>query len=187
MEQILIYLSSLPNLVVYTMSGVIFGTIAGAIGVLISKRIKSKKLGQIIAIILLVISIPVSNTLVHHFKKKLSIKTKLANKYSKAELINLSIKRIKSEMTLPKKIDDVTTMINVSAEPNAIRYHYILSGVTADKITNSYLKNFLASNVCRETRVLLDEGINVEYSYIIKNSKEKYFVSFSKSDCDAQS
>lgn len=89
-------------------------------------------------------------------------------------------------MVFPKKLDDVTTITDVSAESEAIRYHYVLSGVDASKISNTYLKNFLAPNICKEIKTLLSEGINAEYAYTVKDTGEQYFVSFSKSDCDAQ-
>jgi hypothetical protein len=184
MEPILIYLFSLPNLIIYTLSGGIFGAIAGGVGFLISKKIQSKKFAQIITIILLVISIQISNTLVHHFQKEFLINNESTNKYSKPELIKLAVNRIKNDMSFPKKLDENTTLIDVSAEPDAIRYHYVLSGIDTSKITNAYLKNFLAPNVCKGIATLLNEGINAEYSYVVKDLGEKYFVSFSKSDCD---
>jgi hypothetical protein len=74
MEQVLVYLFSLPSLVVYTVSGGIFGAIAGTIGLLISKKIRSKRLAQTITILLLVASIQISNTLVRHFQKEFAVK-----------------------------------------------------------------------------------------------------------------
>ncbi len=40
---------------------------------------------------------------------------KSANKYSKTDLINLTIKRVKNEVVFPEKLDEKTTLIDVSA------------------------------------------------------------------------
>jgi len=104
--------------------------------------------------------------------------------YSKAELVAETVKEAKSNMTLPNKLDEVTTLIDITAEPTAIRYHYELSDVDASKLSNDYLKNYLSSSICEnaDTKNLLNQDINMEYSYIV-DSGEKYFVYFTKADC----
>ncbi len=105
--------------------------------------------------------------------------------FSKANLINEAVREIKAEMTLPNQIDETTTLVNITAEPNAIRYHYILSDIDTSQFTNSYLKNYLGSNICEnaDTKNLLNYEINMEYSYSVEGSAQKYFVSFTKNDC----
>lgn len=105
--------------------------------------------------------------------------------YSKAELITETVKEIKVEMSLPNQIDEATLLTDITAEPNAIRYHYILSGIDTNQLSNSYLKSFLGSSICEnaDTKNLLNYGINMEYSYTVKGSAQKYFVSFTKNDC----
>jgi len=104
---------------------------------------------------------------------------------SKIELINQAVREVKTQLPLPYKLDQVTTMVDVTAEPDAIRYHYVLSGVDTSKITNDLLKNSLGPNICQDTdtKNLLDQDVNMEYSYSVKNSTEKYFISFTKTDC----
>ena len=104
---------------------------------------------------------------------------------SKIELINQAVREVKAQIPLPYQLDQVTKMVDVTAEPGAIRYHYILSGVDTSKITNSLLKNSLAQNICqnKDTKSLLNQDINMEYSYSVENSTQKYFVSFTKTDC----
>ncbi len=104
---------------------------------------------------------------------------------SKVELINQAVREVKAQLPLPYKLDQVTTMVNVTAEPGAIRYHYILSGVDTSKITNDLLKNSVGSSICQDadTKNLLNQDINMEYSYSVENSAQKYFVSFTKTDC----
>lgn len=107
------------------------------------------------------------------------------NSTSKVELINQAVKEVKAQIPLPYKLDQVTTMVDVTAEPGAIRYHYILSGVDTSKITNDLLKNSLGAGICqnKDTKNLLNQDINMEYSYSVENSTQKYFVSFTKTDC----
>lgn len=111
--------------------------------------------------------------------------TQEADIYSKAELIKEIVREIKAEMVLPNQIDEVTKLVDITAEPNAIRYHYILSGIDTSELSNSYLKNYLGSNICEnsDTKFLLNSGINMEYSYIVEGTTQKYFVSFTKADC----
>lgn len=103
----------------------------------------------------------------------------------KADLINETVREIKAEMALPNQIDEATTLVDITAEPSAIRYHYVLSDIDTSQLSNSYLKNYLISNICEnaDTKNLLDYGIDMEYSYVVQNTAQKYFVSFTKSDC----
>lgn len=105
--------------------------------------------------------------------------------YSRAELIKETVREIKAEMVLPNQIDEVTKLVDITAEPNAIRYHYILSGIDTSELSNSYLKNYLSSSICEnsDTKLLLNSGINMEYSYTAAGTMQKYFVSFTKEDC----
>ena len=105
--------------------------------------------------------------------------------YSKAELITETVREIKAEMSLPNQIDEATLLTDITAEPDAIRYHYVLSGIDTSQLSNSYLKNFLGLSICEnaDTKNLLNYGINMEYSYTVKGSAQKYFVAFTKNDC----
>ena len=103
--------------------------------------------------------------------------------YSKADLINEIVREIKAEMVLPSQLDEVTKLVDISAQPDAIRYHYVLS-VDTSSLSNAYLKNFLISDICgnADTKNLLDYGINMEYSYTV-DTGERYFITFTKADC----
>ena len=111
--------------------------------------------------------------------------TQSSNSASKVELINQAVQEVKAQIALPYKLDQVTTMVDVTAEPGAIRYHYVLSGVDTSKITNDVLKNAVGAGICQnnETKNLLNQDINMEYSYSVENSSQKYFISFTKTDC----
>lgn len=105
--------------------------------------------------------------------------------YSTSELVTETVKQVKSSMTLPNKVDAATTLVDITAETNAIRYHYILSGIDTNSLSNAYLKNYLGSSICqnKDTKNLLNQGINMEYSYIVENKTQSYFIIFNKADC----
>lgn len=104
---------------------------------------------------------------------------------SKKDIVIETVKYVKSNMTIPSKIDEITTIIDVTAEQEAIRYHYILSDVDTDNLSNSSFKEYLDDTLCRnqDTRKVLDAGINMEYSYKVENVSNSYFVIITKSDC----
>ncbi len=104
----------------------------------------------------------------------------------KSNLIIETVREIKTEMSLPSQIDELTTLTDITAQPSAIRYHYVLSNIDTSQLSNSYLKNYLISDLCgnSDTKNLLDSGIDMEYSYIV-DSGERYFMSFTKTDCSA--
>ena len=104
---------------------------------------------------------------------------------SKVEIINGAVRDAKASMVLPSHLDSVTTLTDITAEPDAIRYHYTLSNADVSNLSNDYLKNYLKTNICEtaETKNLLNRDINMEYSYIVENTTQSYFVSFNKADC----
>lgn len=90
---------------------------------------------------------------------------------------------------LPMQIDENTSWVNVTAEPKAIRYHYIVTNVdtsldTKDKILVG-LKNFIISNVCNtsDAKIFFEKGINMEASYVVSGTQESYSVVLTKNDC----
>ena len=108
-----------------------------------------------------------------------------SNNISRADLINQAVSEVKSQMTIPSKIDEITTLTNVTAETGAIRYHYTLTGADTSNLSNSYLKNYLGQSICSnsDTKNLLNQDINMEYAYIISETGQNYLVTFNKADC----
>ncbi len=103
----------------------------------------------------------------------------------RADLIADTVKEIKSTTALPTQLDEVTVWNDITAQPDAIRYHYMLVGADTDSLSNSYLKSYLGASLCsnRDTKYILDQGISMEYSYAVQGSTLSYFVSFTKADC----
>lgn len=99
--------------------------------------------------------------------------------------ISETVNQLKNEIIMPSKIDEVTTLTDITAEPNAIRYHYILSGADYSNTTNEDFDNSITPSVCgnSDTRRMIDMGINLEYSYQDTDSGKTFFVSVTKQDC----
>lgn len=95
------------------------------------------------------------------------------------------VKVTKSQFKFPYKIDDVTTMVDITAELGAIRYHYVLYDSDMNSLSNNAIKSSLKADICqnKDTKTLLNSGVNMEYSYSVSGSNNKYFVVFNKSDC----
>lgn len=104
---------------------------------------------------------------------------------STPSLINQTVQDIKSTVPFPTKLDEVTIWNDVSAEPNAIRYHYTLSGADTSSVTSASLKEYLRPQVCanEQTKSVLDQDIGMEYAYIVAGSTDAYLVSLTKADC----
>lgn len=111
--------------------------------------------------------------------------TEINSTLSTEDLIKEMVKAIKTEMVLPNQLDEVTKLVDITAQPSAIRYHYMLTDVDTESLSNSYLKEFLGASVCQnsDTKKLFDQGINIEYSYIVEGVTEKYFITFNKANC----
>ena len=145
---------------------------------------KKSWLGGAIGIIVFILAFA---TVRYLTQEAISPSSNLNNQTSsdKAQLIADTVREIKSQITLPTKLDEVTMWNDITAQPTAIRYHYTLVGADTSNLSNAYLKNYLGSNLCsnKDTKNLLDQGIGMEYSYAVQGSTQSYFVSFTKADC----
>lgn len=106
--------------------------------------------------------------------------------YSRAELISKTVDEAKASLSLPNQITETTMLVDMTAESNAIRYHYLLSGIDTSEPIYENLKDYLDSNLCKDKEIknLLDRNIDLEYSYSVKNSSQKYFITYTKTDCE---
>ena len=111
--------------------------------------------------------------------------TEINSTFSNEDLIKETVKTIKNEMVFPSQLDDVTQLVDITAQTSAIRYHYILTEVNTENLSNSYLKEYLSTSICQDNDIksFLNQGINMEFSYIVEDSTEKYFIILNKEDC----
>ena len=109
------------------------------------------------------------------------IKPWLSNK----EIIKQVVKIAKSNSVFPQKVNNTTTYTDITAEPNTIKYHYLVSSLDENNFLQDKLKSFLISNVCtkKESTYLLNKGINIEFSYVVENSSTAYLITLTKEDC----
>jgi uncharacterized membrane protein YvbJ len=116
---------------------------------------------------------------------KSEISEEESGSYSKEEVINEMVRTVKEDYNLPVELDSVTTMVDVTAQPNAIRYHYILSGVDTKQISNESIKSNLLGELCdnSETMTILNQGIDMQYLYSMEDNSQTYFVSVTQADC----
>ncbi len=105
----------------------------------------------------------------------------------KEDLVKQIVASAKSQTTLPSELDSVTTLTDIIAEPSALRYEYVLHDVDTSKLSNSAFRNLIISDLCKNESLksILNEGIDIEYSYAVKDSYQTYFTSFTKTDCSA--
>lgn len=106
---------------------------------------------------------------------------------SKEILIKQIVDEIKNGRTFPEKISDDNTLSDITAESNAIRYHFIVSGVDLSILNDDDLndvKKRTVSGICDSGLTdILNEDINIEYSYFDNTSQKTYLISATKNDC----
>ena len=104
----------------------------------------------------------------------------------KTELIKTTVQETKAALNLPLQFDEVTVLNDITPEPNAVRYHYTLVGeIDADVFSDDLIKDSIGNTLCSspDTKDILDQGIDIEYSYTAENSGENYFIPFTQADC----
>ncbi len=107
------------------------------------------------------------------------------NNASTPDIVIAAVSAAKSQVSLPNKIDEVTTLVDITPENNAIRYHYVVEGVTSDEIDQSIIATSIQSGVCQsaDTYKVLDQGISMQYYYFIEKDSTTFNFDISKSDC----
>lgn len=160
---------------------------------LTNPKYKLDKKGWIIfavsAIVLFFVAVGFDSVVRGAFGNGNDIKTfQQANNYSKEELVRQIVESAKSQTTLPMELDSVTTLTNITAQPDAIRYEYILHDLEdTSGLSNSAFRNLISPDLCKNKSLtdILNEDINIEYSYAVRGTSQTYFISFTKGDCPA--
>jgi len=106
---------------------------------------------------------------------------------SKQEAIAKTVEQVKEENTLPMQVDAITSWDDVTAESEAIHYHYTVTGTEAETagITEDAIEQTVLPTLCstEETRDILDRDIGMNYSYEIESTGDTYDLAFTKADC----
>lgn len=106
---------------------------------------------------------------------------------SKQEIVRDTVQQLKTDNALPEELDDVTIWSDVTEQPSAIRYIYTLHDVDESQVSNEALKQLIAPQLCQNIDVksgVLDQDINMEYSYTVRESSQNYFFVVTKADCE---
>ncbi len=107
---------------------------------------------------------------------------------SKQDLVRQIVAEAKKETTFPMELDSVTTMVDITAQPSAIRYEYVLHDLEdTSSFSSQAFRDLIGPDLCKTKSLtdLMDEGIDIQYSYVVRGTQLTYFTSFTKGDCYA--
>lgn len=105
---------------------------------------------------------------------------------STEDKVSKAVEQIRDESDLPKQVDSVTTWTGIEAEGTAIHYDYtVSSNVDPASITTTAVRDAVGPTLCstKETKELLDDGVDMRYTYAFDDSSKTLDVTFTKSDC----
>lgn len=99
--------------------------------------------------------------------------------------IQETVTLIKKSNDLPKEVDEVTTWLDVTAQEDAIRYHYELYNLGERPVSEELLRDFVKDGICadRDISNALKGGVNMEYFYTVRETGEEFLVVFTEGDC----
>jgi hypothetical protein len=104
---------------------------------------------------------------------------------SKQALIEKGVEEALDTFDPPRQIDEVTVLTDVTAEQDAIHYHYTLVDVDPSVVTQEVLEGVVLPGLCstKETRQVLDQDVAMKYTYTVESTGDVYAMEFTKSDC----
>ena len=104
---------------------------------------------------------------------------------SKQMLIEKAVDQALDAFDPPRQIDEVTVLTDVTAEQNAIHYHYTLVDVDPSAVTQEALEGIVLPTLCgtKQTRQVLDQDVSMKYTYTVESTGDEYALEFVKGDC----
>lgn len=105
---------------------------------------------------------------------------------STEEKVSKAVEQIREQSNLPKQVDSVTTWTGIEAEGASIHYDYTVSAnVDPASITEGAIRDAVGPNLCSnsETKKLLDEDVDMRYTYAFEGSSKTVDTTFTKTDC----
>jgi hypothetical protein len=96
------------------------------------------------------------------------------------------VKATKAAVSLPKRLDAVTTWTDIKAEVGDIHYFYTIdSSVDPSRVSVDVLKPAIQSQVCGipSAAAVLKDHIDFDYTYAIDGSTTKYEFTLVGDDC----
>ncbi len=105
---------------------------------------------------------------------------------STEETVSKAVEQIRDQSNLPKQVDSVTTWTAIEAEGAAIHYDYTVSAdVDPAAITEDVIRDAVGPNLCSndDTKKLLDDDVDMRYTYAFEGSSKTVDTTFTKADC----
>ncbi|PYY56549.1 hypothetical protein DEJ17_11125 [Curtobacterium sp. MCSS17_011] len=105
---------------------------------------------------------------------------------STEDTVSKAVEQIREQSDLPKQVDSVTTWTAIEAEGAAIHYDYTVSAdVDPASINEGVIRDAVGPNLCSntETKKLLDEDVDMRYTYAFEGSSKTVDTTFTKADC----
>ncbi|MEO5948797.1 MAG: hypothetical protein ABIP74_00135 [Candidatus Saccharimonas sp.] len=92
---------------------------------------------------------------------------------------------LKSSTVFPQELDSVTTFTDITSEGNTVQYYYIIHDADTSSLTSDALRSSIQPNVCANTstKSLLGKGVNMQYTYTVKETRTEYSFTVTQSDC----
>ncbi len=144
-------------------------------GSLVGKEYKIKKVGWIVIAVLSLILAFLAYTLDANY---------MSSDISDSDIQKV-VDSLKSSYDFPLQFNEQVVWTDVTAEGNAMRYHYEISNLGDIEISEELTKEHMIDVICGDssTKNLLDNGIDLEYLYTIKETREEILLSFTSEDC----
>lgn len=142
-----------------------------------------KKKGGIKAAIISVVVGLVS--IIAYFGVSFVVSSFVSNLESKESLISRSVDDAKSQISLPQRVDSITTLVDITAQQDAVRYHYEIKDVSKADLEEAALKDSIISGVCsdKDVKGVLDKNINLEYFYTFTDGSGTLLITIVPADC----
>lgn len=145
-EAILLYLAELPNWLISGLVGALFGAMGGLLGALLQKLVRAPNLPIILAAVAAVLSL--------QFTKWVFVPA----------IVTASL-----NADLPKKMDEVTTLLRAEFDGRRFAYQYELADIFP-AMTAQELKAGLLASLCEHWKVVFasSDTVGADYNYMLR-------------------
>ena len=104
-----------------------------------------------------------------------------------AEFLDQLVKQLKSESPLPDKMDNYTTLTDITAENNTIIFKadmndFDFGDLSQAEVTEILKEAIITQGVCGDKHIF-DRNISVKYIYTDLTTDQIYTVVITKADC----
>lgn len=146
------------------------------------KRKRSRKTAWVVLLLIVVIF---ATLIIIAIASQKNSPTLNSSSQSSTSLASQSAQEAKSSLNLPNKVDNVTTLTDITSEGNTIQYHYIIHDADTSNLSDDSLRNSIKPSVCNNSssKDLLNKAISFQYIYVIKETNQQYGFTVAQGDC----